>query len=213
MGGGGIASLHDSGGERALFVDLASDLGVPLARISEATRERIDAVLDPGLVAENPLDAWGTGIDADRIYRESFLALHDDPETAAVAFVVDLTRQGEPYDEGYLRVATDVYEATTKPFCVVSNLPAAIARDEVGWFRRAGIPVLEGTLSGLRALTHLLDDTKHDDRRSRIPSDPVPAATTARWRERLAGAEALSELEALELLADYGVPTVTAKAA
>lgn len=212
-GGTGIASLHDSGGERALFVDLASDLGVPLARISEATRERIDAVLDPGLVAENPLDAWGTGIDADRIYTESFLALHNDPETAAVAFVVDLTRQGEPYDEGYLQVATDVYEATTKPFCVVSNLPAAIARDEVGWLRRAGIPVLEGTLSGLRALSHLLDDARHDNRRSEISSDPVPAATTARWRERLAGAGALSELEAIELLADYGVPTVTARAA
>ena len=41
--GTGIASLHDSGGERALFVDLATDLGVPLADDLGATRERIDA--------------------------------------------------------------------------------------------------------------------------------------------------------------------------
>jgi acyl-CoA synthetase (NDP forming) len=211
--GVGLASLHDSGGERALFVDLASDLGIPLARISNATRERIDAVLDPGLVAENPLDAWGTGIDADRIYLESFLALHDDPETAAVAFVVDLARQGEPYDEGYLQVAQEVFEATTKPFCVVSNLPAAIARDEVGRLRGAGIPVLEGTLSGLRALSHLLDDANHDDRRSEIPSEPVSPGTTVTWRDRLPGGGALSELEALALLADYGVPVVRARAA
>ena len=74
----------------------------PVRHISE-TRAKIDVVLDPGLVADNPLDAWGTGIDADG-YRESFQALHDDPETAAVAFVVDLTRQGEPYDEGYSQV-------------------------------------------------------------------------------------------------------------
>jgi acetate---CoA ligase (ADP-forming) len=213
IGGAGIASLHDSGGERALFVDLAADLKIPLAKISDATRQRIDAVLDPGLVAENPLDAWGTGIDADRIYVESFLALHDDPETAALAFVVDLTRQGEPYDEGYLRVATDVFEATTKPFCVVSNLPAAIARDEVGRFRRAGIPVLEGTVSGLRALDHLLDDAGF--RRRARPTEPGVRSNDhdRRWRAVLDATKdvALTESLALELLADYGIPVVKAE--
>ncbi|HZB78443.1 MAG TPA: acetate--CoA ligase family protein [Actinomycetota bacterium] len=212
-GGTGIASLHDSGGERALFVDLAADLGIPLAKISDPTRERIDAVLDPGLVAENPLDAWGTGIDADRIYVESFLALHDDPETAAVAFVVDLTRQGEPYDAGYLRVATDVFEATTKPFCVVSNLPAAIARDEVGRLRSAGIPVLEGTVSGLRALDHLLDDASF--RRRTWPTEPDvrPKDHHRRWRAVLAATKdaAFTESMALEFLADYGIPVVKAE--
>ena len=100
--GRGIASIHDSGGERALFVDVAADLGVPFARISDATTARIQDALDPGLEAANPLDAWGTGIDADRIFIECFHALHDDPDTAALAFVVDMTRQGEPYDAGYL---------------------------------------------------------------------------------------------------------------
>ncbi|HVF07709.1 MAG TPA: CoA-binding protein, partial [Actinomycetota bacterium] len=100
----GIASVHDSGGERALFVDRAHDLGVAFAEISDETLARIDETLDAGLEAANPLDAWGTGIDADRIFRESFMALHDDPDTAAMAFVVDLTRQGEPYDEGYLQI-------------------------------------------------------------------------------------------------------------
>jgi acyl-CoA synthetase (NDP forming) len=211
--GTGIASLHDSGGERALFVDLAADLGVPLAKISEETRARIDAVLDPGLVAENPLDAWGTGIDADRIYVESFLALHDDPETAVVAFAVDLARQGEPYDEGYLQVARDVLEATTKPFCVVSNLPAAIARDEVGRLRGAGIPVLEGTVSGLRALKHLIKE--HEVRRRPPTSSPLdaPEDLTAVWRERLATGAPLDETTALQLLASYGVPTIRAGSA
>ena len=208
--GSGIASLHDSGGERALFVDLATDLGVPLAAISGATRERIDAVLDPGLVAENPLDAWGTGIDADRIYVESFQALHDDPDTAAVAFVVDLTRQGEPYDEGYLQVARDVFEATTKPFCVISNLPATIARDEVHVLRDAGIPVLEGTVTGLRALKHLLADA---DARSRLATVRAPRPHTeveGDWRRRLAEAADLSEVAALGLLYAYDISVVDA---
>jgi acyl-CoA synthetase (NDP forming) len=208
VGGTGIASLHDSGGERALFVDLAADLGVPLAKISDVTRDRIDAVLDPGLVAENPLDAWGTGIDADRIYVESFLALHDDPETAAVAFVVDLTRQGEPYDEGYLQVARDVFEATTKPFCLVSNLPATIARAEVGVLRDAGIPVLEGTVTGLRALKHLL--AEGDAGRATARSAPEPTAGLEERRALLATTGTISEASALGVLESYGIPVVEA---
>ena len=207
-GGTGIASLHDSGGERALFVDLATDLGIPLAKISDETRERIDAVLDPGLVAENPLDAWGTGIDADRIYRESFQALHDDPDTAVVAFVVDLTRQGQPYDEGYLQVARDVWEATTKPFCVISNLPATIAKDEVGMLRGAGIPVLEGTVTGLRALTHLLDDASARERPTAVSPPGSPAGIEGEWRRRFAEATDLSESAALGLLYAYDITVV-----
>jgi acyl-CoA synthetase (NDP forming) len=208
--GTGIASLHDSGGERALFVDLATDLGVPLAKISDATRERIDAVLDPGLIAENPLDAWGTGIDADRIYVESFLALHDDPETAAVAFAVDLARQGEPYDQGYLQVAKDVLEATTKPFCVVSNLPAAIAPEEVGRLRGAGIPVLEGTVSGIRALKHLLDDAAARERPTAVSPSGTPVGIEGEWRRRLGETADLSEVAALGLVSAFGIPVVDA---
>ena len=210
LSGSGIASLHDSGGERALFVDLADDLGVPLAKISEATRARIDAVLDPGLVADNPLDAWGTGIDADRIYLESFLALHADPETAVVAFAVDLARQGEPYDEGYLQVAQEVLAATTKPFCIVSNLPAAIARDEVGRLRGAGIPVLEGTVSGLRALKHLLDDASARERPTAVPPPGSPAGIEGEWRRRLSETPDLSEGAALGLLYAYDISVVDA---
>ena len=209
--GTGVASLHDSGGERALFVDLAADLRVPFAEISDETRGKLDSVLDPGLVAENPVDAWGTGIDADRIYRESFQALHDDPDTAAVGFVVDLTRQGEPYDVGYLQVARDVFEGTTKPFCVISNLPATIAKDEVGILRDVGIPVLEGTVTGLRALKHLLDDA--DVHRRPLRSGAAfegPSVPAEEWRRRLAEAEEISESVGLELLAAYGIHTIEA---
>jgi acyl-CoA synthetase (NDP forming) len=203
--GTGIASLHDSGGERVLFVDLATDTGVPLARISEDTKSKIADVLDPGLVAENPLDAWGTGIDADRIYVESFQALHDDPETAVVAFVVDLTRQGEPYEEGYLQVARDVWGRTTKPFCVISNLPATIADDEVGILREAGIPVLEGTVTGLRALGHLLDDASASTAPRSMPGSSPGLEDR---RALLPTTELVSEASALALLRAYGIDAV-----
>ena len=211
--GGGIASIHDSGGERALLVDLAADLGVPFARISDATTERIQAALDPGLEAANPLDAWGTGIDADRIFVECFRALHDDPDTAALAFVVDMTRQGEPHDEGYLHVAREVFAQTTKPFCILSNLASAVANDEAGLVRDAGIPVLEGTASGLAALRHLLAYRDQGSLPPVVPPQPVTDDVRERWRARLAAGGEVSELEGLAMLNDYGVPTTETRGA
>ncbi len=211
--GTGIASVHDSGGERALFSDLAADLGVPFAHVSHATLERIRDVLDPGLEAANPLDAWGTGIDADRIFRESFRALHDDPATAALVFSVDLTRQGEPYDEGYLQVARDVWASTTKPFCIVSNLASAVANEEASLLRDGGIPVLEGTDSGLRALRHMLADRTVRERPPPAPGRVVHADVRAHWRSRLEGTGGISEASALGLLRAYGIPTVEAASA
>ena len=206
--GRGIASVHDSGGERAMFVDVAHDVGVPFAQIQPETEAAIEAVLDPGMEAANPLDAWGTGIDADRIFHESFMALHEDPDTAAVAFVVDLTRDGEPYDEGFLGVARGVFAATSKPFCVVSNLANAIASEEVAILRDEGIPVLEGTRSGLVALRALLADRDERARSPVIPPPPVDAAVRDRWRARLADGSRMDEAESLRMLSDYGVPVV-----
>jgi acyl-CoA synthetase (NDP forming) len=211
--GSGIASIHDSGGERALLVDVAADLGVPLARISEVTTARIQAVLDPGLEAANPLDAWGTGIDADRIFLECFRALHDDPDTAALAFVVDMARQGEPHDEGYLHIAREVFASTTKPFCMMSNLASAIANDEAALLRDDGIPVLEGTASGLVALRHLLGYRDARRRPPLVPPEPVSHDVRERWRARLALGEEVGELEGLALLADYDISTTEARGA
>jgi acyl-CoA synthetase (NDP forming) len=211
--GRGIASIHDSGGERALFVDLATEHDVPIADVSDATLERIEATLDAGLEAANPLDAWGTGIDADRIFRESFVAFHDDDAVAAMAFVVDLTRQGEPYEEGYLQVARDVWASTTKPFCLLSNLSAAVAADEARMLRDEGIPVLEGTTSGLRALKHLLDDAAWRARAAPTRQPPVPDGVRSSWRSRLGEAPPVGDLEAFRLLADYGVQTAAIRSA
>ena len=211
--GRGIASIHDSGGERALFVDLATEHDVPIADVSDATLERIEATLDAGLEAANPLDAWGTGIDADRIFRESFVAFHDDDAVAAMAFVVDLTRQGEPYEEGYLQVARDVWASTTKPFCLLSNLSAAVAADEARMLRDEGIPVLEGTTSGLRALKHLLDDAAWRARAAPTRQSPVPDGVRSSWRSRLGEAPPVGDLEAFRLLADYGVQTAAIRSA
>jgi acyl-CoA synthetase (NDP forming) len=211
--GDGIASVHDSGGERAMFVDLAGDLGVPFAAVSDATIARIADTLDPGMESSNPLDAWGTGIDGDRIFREAFFAFADDPAVSASVFCVDMTLQGEPYDEGYLKLAREAHAATAEPFCVLSNLASAVTQHEIRMLRDAGVPVLEGTENGLRALGHLLDDAAFRARPPVEAAAPVDHAVRARWRDRLATGVPLSELDGLTLLAEYGLETAAARPA
>src|SRR5690349_20928522 len=59
--GTGIATVHDSGGERVLTADLAEEIGVPFAPLSDATLGGLTSLLADGLVPGNPLDVWGTG--------------------------------------------------------------------------------------------------------------------------------------------------------
>src|SRR5215217_5713177 len=93
---GALAAIGDSGGERAHLLDLAEQLRVPFAAISDATRQRLAAVLEPGLPPTNPLDAWGTGNDADQIFATCIQALLADPATAALALNLDLATEPTP---------------------------------------------------------------------------------------------------------------------
>ncbi len=206
-GGSGIASVHDSGGERAMVVDLAGEIGVPFAQVGAATIARIEDTLDPGMESANPLDAWGTGIDGDRIFRDAFAAFRDDPEVSVSVFCIDLTKQGEPYGEGYLQISRENWEASDQPFCLLSNLASAVEQPEARMLRDVGIPVLEGTDSGLRALRHLLDDAAWRARPAAEVPAPVDEEVRSRWSEELSGGR-LSEARAMQLLEDYGIPTV-----
>ncbi len=83
--GSGIATVHDSGAERALVVDVADVVGVPFAAIGDTTRTALAGLLDPGLEADNPLDVWGTGADTEGLFTGCLTALADDDAVRAVA--------------------------------------------------------------------------------------------------------------------------------
>jgi len=168
----GIATVHDSGLERAHTADLAEEVGVPFAVIGEATKARLAAVLDPGLVPANPLDVWGTGADTRDLFGTSLIALAEDPSVAAVALAVDLIPELDG-DDSYRLAALDAAAQTAKPLVVLGSLPGAVDTGVAAQLRQYGIPVLEGLRTGLLALRHLLDHASH---RPLPPADPHAAA-------------------------------------
>jgi acyl-CoA synthetase (NDP forming) len=85
-----LSAILDSGGQRALMTDLAEQEGVAFAPISPQTEAKLTKVLEPGLSATNPLDAWGTGNDYDGIYSDCLLALDQDPKTGLTLVAADM---------------------------------------------------------------------------------------------------------------------------
>jgi len=202
--GGGIATVHDSGLERAHVADLAAGLGVPFARIGPHTRERLAAVLEPGLEPGNPLDVWGTGRDTQALFTECLSALAADPAVSAVALAVDLVPEFDR-DDSYPEAVLATASGTDKPVAVLAGIPAAIDPTTAARLRSAGVPVLEGTRTGLLALSHLLNHGPAAARPS--PLDPPRSfARQHRWAAVLANDP--SSIAVFELLHDYHIPVV-----
>jgi acetate---CoA ligase (ADP-forming) len=212
--GRGIATVHDSGLERAHAADLAEDTGVPFAVISEATRARLAEILDPGLTPANPLDVWGTGANTRELFASSLITLAGDPSVDAVALAVDLVRELDG-DESYPLAALDAAAQTTKPLVVLGNLADAVDHDQAARLRQHGIPVLEGLRTGLLALRHLLDHAGRCPAVPAGPASPGPGAARAR-RDRgaaLLAAGVTGGAPWLELLGEYGIATAAAREA
>jgi acetate---CoA ligase (ADP-forming) len=211
----GVATVHDSGLERAHAADLAAELSVPFTALGETTRARLAATLDPGLDPANPLDIWGTGRDAEAQITEALAAMAADPAVAAVAFAVDLVPEFDG-ERSYETAVMAAARTTGKPLAILANLPAAIDLDTAARLRAAAVPVLEGTRSGLLALghwlTHLSNTTSirntigHADTNDPMVADP---SRRERWLRALA-AGPLDGAAHLDLLRDYGIRAVQA---
>jgi acyl-CoA synthetase (NDP forming) len=212
----GLATVHDSGFERAHVADVAASVGVPFAQLTDETRQRLAAVLDPGLEPGNPLDVWGTGRDSEELFTESLSALADDANVGAVALAVDLVPEYDG-DDSYRHAVLAAAAKTDKPVVVLASVPAAIDADAATRLRAAGVPVLESTRTGLLALGHLLAHARASQPAA-VPTSAAaltPSSASARrsrWVAALAAGPP-SGADLFDLLRDYGVPAVRARSA
>lgn len=193
--GAGVATVHDSGAERALLVDLSHELAVPFADLADDTLATIGGLLDDGLAPTNPLDVWGTGADTRNLFGDCLRAMAADPGVGVTVLAVDMVTEFDG-DTAYADAVLDVAGDTDAPLAVLTSVPSALDAPTAQRLRDNGIPVLEGFRSGLAALGHMMrwplpvDRQSHSTRGAR----PVPD-------------------DAFELLAAFGIPVVAARTA
>ena len=194
---GAIATVHDSGAERALAADVAHELGVEFADLADDTLTSIGAVLDGGLLPTNPLDVWGSGADTRDLFGTCLQAMVDDPGVGVTALAVDLVTEFDD-DTAYADAVLDVAKRTDAPLAVLTSVSSAIDRPTADRLRDNGIPVLEGARSGIAALGHLV--------RWPLPVDPQAGPPPAECR--------IPEgASAFDVLAAYGIPVVESRCA
>jgi acyl-CoA synthetase (NDP forming) len=193
----GLATVHDSGGERALLADVAASAGVPFAELRPATLAELGDLLDDGLEPGNPLDVWGTGADTEALLTACLATVARDPGVGVTALAVDLVEEYDG-DESYPAAALAAHAATGAPLVVLTSTAASVHQPTAARLRAAGVPVLEGHRSGLRALGHLLGHLRAGSR------PPVPGSSASPEPARLPREPA----RLLPRLGELGVPVV-----
>ena len=208
-GPGGLGAILDSGGLRQLLADLAVKVGVPLAELSDETIKAIEEHLPHTLVADNPLDAAGPfTYDYESVFRNCLRAIVDEPDTALGWFEFDATDRFNPFPP-QVETAKHIGSNTDKPFVVVNSSSATLNTQVAVELLEAGVPLINGVEAALVAVRNLF---LYRDYRRRPKSTPPVLAGGAHvdaWCARLTSGERLSEVEALSLLNDFGVPTVS----
>ena len=205
---GKIATIQESGGFRELIADLAHELKIEFAEIEDNTKDQIQSFLDPGLKAENPLDAWGSHDDFESRFLACINLLMADPNVAGGVFFSNF-RDGYFLSEAIYRAMHAASKLTKKPLAL-GNCYSDLKHDEMcqhGF--EQGIPIIDGARETLLAFRHLFTYQQFKARKktiaNEIKTDPV---IIEQWRPRLKqhSTKVLSEAEAMALLADFDIP-------
>ncbi|MGI9224239.1 MAG: acetate--CoA ligase family protein, partial [Woeseiaceae bacterium] len=212
VGDGGLVTLHDSGGERQLMVDLADEFGVPLTTLSDATASEIAQVIDPELPAVNPLDGWSRGGPGagEKMTRALSLLMRDDA-AALGAMVLDRGPDGLVYP-GYVNRMKAAHLESGKPVALVAARQGTGDDELAVTSTHEGFPVLDGVSPFLRGVRALFDYRDFLGRET-IVTEEVDAQIVARWREQLQRNGTLPESESLAMLGEFGFPVVSSRPA
>ncbi|MEQ8207472.1 MAG: acetate--CoA ligase family protein [Woeseia sp.] len=211
VGPGGLVSLHDSGGERQLMVDLADAAGVELTALQDYTVKAIEKIIDPELPAVNPLDAWSRGGEnAARQMQDSFSLMLQDHGAAIGVVAHDRAPDGVIY-QSYLRYMEYAHATSGKPVALVAARQGSGSDPSVVDATRRGLPVLDGLPVFLRGVRALFDQRDFQSMPVQSQTTRLPVDLVSRWQEELRNSAALGEARSLALLDECGIPVNTGR--
>ncbi len=204
---GAIACIQESGGFRELITDIAHELDIEFADIDESTKNKIQTFLDPGLNAENPLDAWGSHDNFENRFLACMDHMMEDPNVAGGVFFSNF-RDDYFLSEAIYRVVESASRKTGKPIAL-GNCFSDLKHDKISRSAyQQGIAVIDGPRETLLAFKHLFT---YQQFRSRLKKPVIHKKISPEivqyWQQRLNVDQptTLSEVEAVSLLADFEI--------
>ncbi len=212
-----LAILTNAGGPGALATDMLVTHGAELAPLTVATREQLNSFLPPPWSHDNPVDLLGDA-DATRYARALECVAAD---TTTDGLLVILTPQAMTESTATAEALKAAANRSGKPL-LASWMGGAGVEGARACLNAAGIPTFDFPDTAARAFALMWRYS--NSRRSLVDTTDateVPATTPSIQEEahlfiearRQAGRTLLSEVEAKQLLAIYGIPTVTSQVA
>jgi acetyltransferase len=198
-----IGVVTNSGGEGEYFADKAEQAGIPLSLFSDGLRAAIMDEFPNFIHVGNPVDCWA--IDDDRVvFPRVFQMLVESGEFDVLISAIDHSYwlKGTERDLASA-IADDLRKAVegTDIFPAVIGVTTADPPiEDLQWAREHDIPLLKGSLPGLRAIAARLNHSPYTPPRREMPE-----------AEPIEGAGALPELDSAAILAGYGLPYVRAE--
>jgi acetate---CoA ligase (ADP-forming) len=198
---GALATMTASGGQIEMVLDAAEAAGLEHPVLAPDTTAQIDEILPDFLPAQNPLDWWGVA-DEDNACPALTRLLAADPSVEMVMSVIDQT--DDPTGDGRFQQPLDTAvelagDYPDKLFVLLESVGGVTPAERVDEVAAAGVLVVSGFDTGLRALGHLVAHSRRVSaaRVERTARGTAPELPTRR---------SFSGTPGLEFLAAAGIP-------
>lgn len=206
--GNRLMIVTNGGGPGVMAADYAGDIGIPLAEMSEATRQRLDAALPPTWSKGNPIDLVGDA-SPERYATAISACLEDDNVDGVLAI---LTPQALADPTQTARAVIEVARQTDKPL-VTCWMGAEQVREGRLLFKGAGTPTFHTPEPAVELFSHISNYYRNQQLLMQAPASiadhVAPRLESARLVIETALAEGrkqLNEMESKALLAAFRIP-------
>ena len=211
-----LAILTNGGGAGVLATDALEELGGRLAELSPQTRARLDAALPPTWSHGNPVDIVGDA--GPERYGTALRALVEDTGVDGVLVLNCPTAVASSTEAA--RAVVEVAASTRRPAIFTCWLGDATAREPRRLFGEQRIPSYSTPEHAARAFMSMVSYRRNQEilmeTPPAVPEEVSPDLVRAREPIERAVAEGrawLSESEAKQVLAAYGMPVVETRVA
>jgi acetate---CoA ligase (ADP-forming) len=207
--GNRLAAVTLSGGKRGLLIDAFYAAGLNFAPPSPAASTELGAMLGPGSIVGNPLDAGFAAVVDPTVYMRAIEIMIDDPDTDIVIIDAEMPKTAHELRERNLRRVNDMAGAASKPVIYVSAMSIGFT-DYTKELRQQlpHITVLQGLDRAVNAIKSLIDYASLPKQLPDVVSTSKSSArTTLDKILKQADGAALDEVASKKLLKAYGIPT------
>ena len=205
-----VAVVTLSGGAGVLLADHCAPAGLVLPPLSETTLDALKQVLPPYAGLHNPIDVTGNIIAQEDKLITSLRLIVNDPAVDMMA--VCLAAASGPLGVKLAQWVAEVALATHKPVLVSWTADTATTQAGYDALHEAGVPRYDTPVrcaTGMGAMWQFVAARRREAERA---LEPLLSCSRPLRRQQLASARHdLTEYEAKQLLADYGI-RVTAEA-